>query len=98
MSRQIFINNLNTYVGKALFDELRGEVGEGEDGNTMLGTYLEKDASSKPSGVKKMLKVCILYIFLLIFVFRDANRGLWLSIYRNVMCLFMICILEILLI
>lgn len=61
MSKRIFINNLNTYVSQAIFSELRNDVGEdGEknpDANTIFGTYIDKDSSMKPDGVKKMLKV-----------------------------------------
>jgi hypothetical protein len=61
MSKRIFINNLNTYVSQAIFSELRNDVGEdGEknpDANTIFGTYIDKDSSIKPDGVKKMLKV-----------------------------------------
>ena len=61
MSKRIFINNLNTYVSQAIFNELRNDVGEdGEknpDANVIFGTYIDKDSSIKPDGVKKMLKV-----------------------------------------
>jgi hypothetical protein len=61
MSKRIFINNLNTYVSQAIFSELRNDKGEdGEknpDANTIFGTYIDKDSSMKPDGVKKMLKV-----------------------------------------
>lgn len=62
MSKTIFINNLDTYVSQAIFKELRNDV-PGEDGeipesaNTILGTFITKDSSSKPEGIKKMLKV-----------------------------------------
>jgi hypothetical protein len=64
MSKKIFINNLNTFVSKALLEELRKKP-EGEDGgdadageqHTIYGTYIDKDSSEKPEGVKKMLKV-----------------------------------------
>jgi hypothetical protein len=61
MSKRIFINNLNTYVSQAIFAELRNDVGEdGEknpDANVIFGTYIDRDSSIKPDGVKKMLKV-----------------------------------------
>jgi hypothetical protein len=64
MSKKIFINNLNTYVSKALLEELRkkevGEDGEeaaADDGPIIFGTYIDKDSSEKPPGIKKMLKV-----------------------------------------
>ena len=61
MSKKIFINNLNTYVSKQLFDSLRNdepnEEGEANpDANVIFGTYIDKDSSEKPTGVKKMLK------------------------------------------
>jgi len=64
MSKKIFINNINTFVSKALLEELKksqqGEDGEEageEEQNTIYGTYIDKDSSIKPPGVKKMLKV-----------------------------------------
>ena len=61
MAKRIFINNLNTYVAQAIFEELKGEAGEdGEknpDGNIIFGTYIDKDSSIKPEGILKMLKV-----------------------------------------
>jgi hypothetical protein len=61
MSKRIFINNLNTYVSQAIFQELRNDVSEeGEknaDANVIFGTYIDKDSSVKPDGIKKMLKV-----------------------------------------
>jgi hypothetical protein len=50
-------------VSQAIFQELRNDVGEdGEknaDANVIFGTYIDKDSSIKPDGVKKMLKVRI---------------------------------------
>ena len=62
MSKKIFINNLNTFVSKQLLEEMRndqpGEDGEvPADGNIIFGTYIDKDSSTKPTGIKKMLKV-----------------------------------------
>lgn len=61
MSKRIFINNLNTYVSQAIFNELRNDKGEdGEknpDANVIFGTYIDKDSSVKPDGIQKMLKV-----------------------------------------
>lgn len=65
MSRKIFINNLDTYVSQAVFSELRNDTTLDEEGNAgddstfnkMYGTYITKDSSKKPDGVKKMLKV-----------------------------------------
>ena len=58
---KIFINNLNTYVGQTIFKTIRPEPEEGEepsdDGPMYFGTYIDKDSSEKPSGIKKMLKV-----------------------------------------
>ena len=62
MSKRIFINNLDTYVSQAIFAELRNDQPDEdgqtpEDANTIFGTYINKDSSMKPDGVKKMLKV-----------------------------------------
>ena len=61
MSKRIFINNLNTYVSQAIFNELRNDrTEEGEknpDANQIFGTYIDKDSSIKPDGIQKMLKV-----------------------------------------
>lgn len=64
MSKRIFINNLDTYVSQAIFSELRNdqpdeEGNKPEDANVILGTYINKDSSIKPDGVKKMLKVSL---------------------------------------
>ncbi len=63
MSKRIFINNLNTYVSQAIFQELRNDVNEeGEknsDSNVIFGTYIDKDSSIKPDGIQKMLKVSL---------------------------------------
>ena len=62
MSKNIFINNLDTYVSQAIFKEIRNdqvnEEGEApEDSHNIFGTYLSKDSSANPGGIKKMLKV-----------------------------------------
>lgn len=62
MSKRIFINNLDTYVSQAIFSELRNDQpdedgNKPEDANVIFGTYINKDSSVKPEGVKKMLKV-----------------------------------------
>jgi len=62
MPARIFINNWDTYVSQAVFTEFRNdepnEEGEVDEGNTNLiyGSYITKDSSIKPPGVKKMLK------------------------------------------
>jgi len=56
MSRGIFINTLNTYIGTSLYEEYLGEKPE-EKEFQMFGTYYEKDSSDKPMYVKKMMKV-----------------------------------------
>lgn len=68
MSKKIFINNLNTFVSKALLEELKasqkGEDGEeAADAPVIFGTYIDKDSSEKPDSVKKMLKVSDYFIF-----------------------------------
>lgn len=66
MSKKIFINNLNTFVSKQLFAELRNDM-KGEDGevnpdsNKIYGTYIDKDSSEKPEGITKMFKVILFY-------------------------------------
>ena len=60
--KNIFINNLDTYVSQAIFKELRNdqpnEEGEKpEDSHNIFGTYITKDSSAAPPGIKKMLKV-----------------------------------------
>lgn len=62
MGKRIFINNFDTYVSKAVFTELQNdekdpEGNAPEDPNMIFGSYINKDSSEKPSGVKKMLKV-----------------------------------------
>ena len=60
MSKKFFINNLNTYIGNCLFEEIRNDISEegevNEDANVIFGTYIDKDSSEKPQGVRKMLK------------------------------------------
>lgn len=61
MSKRIFINNLNSYVSQAIFNELRNDITEdgerNEDSNLIFGTYIDRDSSDKPQGISKMLKV-----------------------------------------
>jgi len=63
MSKRIFINNWDTYVSQAVFNELRNDSKDPEtgddnpDANKIYGTYITKDSSMKPDGVSKMLKV-----------------------------------------
>jgi len=62
MSKKIFINNFDTYVSQAIFKELRNDQPDEEgnapaDSNLIFGTFITKDSSTKPEGVKKMLKV-----------------------------------------
>lgn len=68
MSKNIFINNLDTYVSQAIFKELRNdqpdENGEpNPDAYNIFGTYITKDSSMAPvdGGIKKMLKVSNLH-------------------------------------
>lgn len=55
MSQGVFINTLNTYIGTALYEEFLGEKPE-ESEWTIYSTYFEKEESTKPSFVKKMMK------------------------------------------
>jgi hypothetical protein len=62
MGKRIFINNLDTYVSQAVFSELRNDTPDEdgnmpEDANMIFGSYINKDSSVYPNGVKKMLKV-----------------------------------------
>lgn len=61
MSKRIFINNLNTYVSQAIFNELRNDISEegevNEDSNKIFATFIDRDSSDKPDGITKMLKV-----------------------------------------
>ena len=56
MSKGVFINSLDTYIGQALYSDLLGE-GEADKEFELFGTYFNKEVSEKPSGVFKMLKV-----------------------------------------
>ena len=53
MSKGVFISNLDTYIGTALYEELIIEESEFE----LYGTYFNKETSERPKLVKKMLKV-----------------------------------------
>lgn len=61
MAKRIFINNINSYISQAIFNELRNDINdEGEkndDANLIFGTYIDRDSSDKPDGITKMLKV-----------------------------------------
>lgn len=57
MAKRIFVNNTNSYVGQAIFQQLRNDTEENDDPNIIYGTYMEKDSSEKPKGIRKMLKV-----------------------------------------
>jgi hypothetical protein len=58
---RIFINNLNSYVSQAIFNELRNDITEdgepNEGANMIFGTYMDRDSSDKAEGITKMLKV-----------------------------------------
>ena len=66
MAKRIFINNLNSYVSQAILKEFRNDVSDdgevNDDANLIFATYIDKDSSDKPNGVKKMLKVIIISI------------------------------------
>jgi len=55
MSKAIFINALDSYIGTALYKEFVGDKPE-ESEYAVYGTYSQKDDSAKPLGIKKMLK------------------------------------------
>ena len=83
MAKNIFINNLDTYVSQAIFQELRNDAvdeegNKPEDANVIFGTYINKDSSVRPDGVYKMLKVRVSnrQLQLLTFLFfRDPNHA-----------------------
>lgn len=56
MAKKIYINDLNTYIGAALHHELRNDTKENDTPNEIFGSYIDKDLSDKPQGIKKMLK------------------------------------------
>ena len=68
MSRGILINDLETYIGWALYDEFVGTKPEEPTDFSVYGTYLNKDSSEKPAGIKKMMKVKFKIIL------RDPNQ------------------------
>lgn len=84
MAKRIFINNLDTYVSQAIFSELRNDTPDDEgqvpdDAHVMFGTYITKDSSIKPEGVKKMLKVgliCGVFVVTENDLCRDLNLDL----------------------
>ena len=90
MSKNIFINNLDTYVSQAIFKELRNDQPDPETGeapesfNNIFGTFIVKDSSGKPEGIKKMLKVSKralnLNAAVTVFEFDDANPTICLEI------------------
>ena len=57
MSKGVFISNLDTYIGTALYEELLVEESEFD----LYGTYFGKEISERPKAVKKMLKVIQFY-------------------------------------
>ena len=61
MAKRIFINNINSYISQAIFNELRNDINEdgekNDDANLIFGTYIDRDSSDKPAGINKMLKV-----------------------------------------
>ncbi len=58
MSKRFFINNIDTYIGQALLNEL---VKEDTDDPTIMATYTQHDRLDKQRGVKKILKVFLLF-------------------------------------
>jgi hypothetical protein len=65
MAKRIFINNINSYIAQAIFNELRNDINDdgekNEDSNLIFGTYIDKDSSDRPEGINKMLKVIIFH-------------------------------------
>jgi len=56
MAQKFYINNLDTYTGRALFNELRNDGPDNDNPNLIYGSYIAQDSSEKLAGVKKMLK------------------------------------------
>jgi len=65
MSKSVFINALDTYIGTALYKEFVGDKPE-ESEYAVYGTYFNKDSSEKPLGIKKMMKVSYNNLIILI--------------------------------
>ena len=66
MSLKFYINNLNTFVGQALFHEIRNDIqkegeeeepADAESAHQIFGMFIDRDSSEKPAGIAKMLKV-----------------------------------------
>ena len=55
MSKGVFINSLNTYIGTALYEEFVG-LNLDEPESEIYSTYFEKEDSTKPKNIKKMMK------------------------------------------
>jgi adenylate kinase len=53
MSKRFFINNIDTIIGKAILKEL---VKDEEADPIHMGTYRDRTQTSKPKGIKKILK------------------------------------------
>jgi hypothetical protein len=54
---RIFINNVNTYIGRALLREFRSDKEEEDNANVIIATMDPQDPSPRPEGVKKVLNV-----------------------------------------
>ena len=91
MSKNIFINNLDTYVSQAIYKELRNDQADAETGeppesyNNIFGTYIGKDSSMKPETppIKKMLKVSQRALkpkAVTVFEFDDSNNSTCIEI------------------
>ena len=58
MSKTYFINNIDSYLGKALHAKILGpEADDQEPANNIICTKLDQNDFVKPRGVKKVLKV-----------------------------------------
>ena len=56
MSQGVYINTLNTYIGTALYEEFLGE-NPAESDWAIFSSYFEKEDSTKPAYIKKMMKL-----------------------------------------
>lgn len=55
---RIFINNVNTYIGRALLREFRSDKEE-DNPNVIIATMDPQDPTPRPEGVKKVLNVSV---------------------------------------
>ena len=58
MSKTYFINNLDSYLGRAVVNKIVGpENPDAEPDKNIIGTRLDPEDNTKGRGIKKILKV-----------------------------------------